>query len=119
MIHSPYLESRIGVEVLPSFKELKNESLTKIKEMKITNHFRKRTLERTPYNDCESLLYDMNLHRESIVPLTNNSNQLRWYPWLKKELRKFPNTWILMLECLNLAIITDGMNLVTVYELNT
>jgi len=93
------------------------ENLNKL-NMKITEHFRKRTKERTPYNDCESLLYDVNLHKESMIPLTNNSPQLRWYPWLKKELRKFPNTWIMMLESLNLALITDGMNLVTVYKLN-
>ena len=115
---SPYLDCKVEGSVPLSLLSLKNESLIKIKKMKITEHFRKRTKERTPYNDCESLLYDVELHKESMIPLTNNSPQLRWYPWLKKELKKFPNTWIMMLECLNIALITDGMNLVTVYKLN-
>ena len=111
------LQCEFGGWVSPPFTKRERLKL-KIENMKITNHFRKRTNERTDYYDCESLLYDVNLHKESMIPLTTKSPQLRWYPWLKKELRKFPNSWIMMLECLNLAIITDGLNLITVYKLN-
>ena len=86
--------------------------------MNITNHFRKRVLERTGYSDCESLLYDVNLHKESIVHLTKHSPNLRWFPWLKSRLIKNPFSALLVLECLNLCLVTDGVNLVTVYNLN-
>ncbi len=45
----------------------------------ITEHFRKRTKQRTPYSDSESLMYDLELQKESMIHLHKYSNQLNYY----------------------------------------
>lgn len=105
---------RLGVRFLSPSKW---ESELKLKEMYLTPHFRKRTLERTPYQDCESLLYDVEVHKESMIHLTKNSPQLEWFPFLKNRFHKYPWSALLVLESLNLCLVTDGVNLITVYNL--
>lgn len=84
----------------------------------ITDHFRKRTEQRTPYNDVESLMYDLELQKESMIHLHKYSNQLNVYPKLRKKFRKYPFASILVYEFLNLCVVVEnGNKFVTVYSL--
>jgi len=92
-------------------------NIEKIIEMKLTEHFEKRIKERTPYSDCESFLYDLKLHKGDMIHLTKDSNQLNRFPNLRNKFRKYPWSALLVLESLNIAMVTDGINLITVYNL--
>lgn len=82
----------------------------------VKDHFKKRLNERTIY-DFEILSMDLEKYKDDVIVLTKNSEEVEWFPHLKKEFRKFPNSTIRVYEPINLCVITDGMKLITTYTL--
>jgi hypothetical protein len=82
----------------------------------ITEHMKKRLIERTGYS-IETLTIDIEKNKESELRLTKNSEELKWFPQLKREFIKYPNSLILVYEPLNLCIVSTKKNLITVYNL--
>ena len=82
----------------------------------IKDHFEIRLNERTIY-DIETLTMDLEKYKEDVLVLTKNSEEIEWFPHLKREFRKYPNSTIRVYESLKLCIVTVGMNVITMYKL--
>lgn len=82
----------------------------------VKDHFKKRLNERTIY-DIEILTMDLEKYKDDVIVLTKNSEEVEWFPHLKKEFRKFPNSTIRVYEPINICIVTVGKNLITMYKL--
>jgi hypothetical protein len=82
----------------------------------IKEHFVERLSQRTDY-DLETLTMDLEKYKEDVLVLTKNSEELKWFPHLKREFAKYPNSTIRVYEPLNLCFVTVGMNLITTYKL--
>ena len=82
----------------------------------IKEHMKKRLNERTGYS-IETLTIDIEKNKESELRLTKNSEELKWFPQLKREFIKYPNSMILVYESIGLCIVTSGKNVITMYNL--
>jgi hypothetical protein len=82
----------------------------------ITEHMKKRLIERTGYS-IETLIIDIEKNKESELRLTKNSEELKWFPQLKREFIKYPNSMILVYESIGLCLVTSEKNIITIYNL--
>jgi hypothetical protein len=83
----------------------------------ITNHFRKRLRERTPYNDIETLWSDIENKMDNVLKLKRDSEELRYYPFLKNKFTNYPNSTILVLEWMGIGLVSDNNTLITILNL--
>lgn len=84
--------------------------------MNMTNHFRERLNERTGYN-VETFLYDLNNRRNEIIKMDKYSEELDWYPYLKDSYKSYPNSILFLIESLKVCLVSDGRNLITLYNI--
>jgi hypothetical protein len=83
----------------------------------IKDHFRKRLRERTPYNDVETFLMDIQNKMDSILELKKGSKELIHYPFLKRKFQTYPNSTILVISWMGIGVVTDNNYLITLYNI--
>jgi hypothetical protein len=86
-------------------------------DMKITEHFEMRLKERFGYN-LETLWNDVENYKDEIVRISKNSEKLEWYPQISNSLEKHPNSLFILIERINLCMISDNQTLITCYNIN-
>lgn len=82
----------------------------------IKEHFEERLIERTNYN-LETLSRELKKYNESILRLSKNSIELDWFPQLKREFKKYPDSTLVVCEPMGVCIVTSGKNVITIYNL--
>jgi hypothetical protein len=85
--------------------------------MKVTEHFKIRLEERFGY-DIDTLLMDIQKSKNEILTLSKISLELDWFPNLKNSFKKHPNSKLILIENLNLCIVSEREILKTCYEIN-
>lgn len=82
----------------------------------IKEHFEERLMERTDYN-LETLAYDIERRKDEVLLLSKDSKELDWFPHLKREFKKYPNSTLMVYESLGICMVTSNRNLITIYNL--
>ena len=85
--------------------------------MMITEHFKERLRERTPYNDVETFWVDIQNKMDNILRVNKNSKELRFYPYLRKKFNFYPTSTILVIDWMGIGIVTDNNCLITILNL--
>ena len=85
--------------------------------MKVTEHFKIRLEERFGY-EIDILLMDIQKSKNEILTLSKTSLELEWFPYLKNSFKKHPNSVLILIEKLNLCIVSEKEILKTCYEIN-
>tara|TARA_R110002111_G_scaffold180643_1_gene246256 strand:+ start:37 stop:294 length:258 start_codon:yes stop_codon:yes gene_type:complete len=85
--------------------------------MKVTEHFKERLKERFGY-EIDTLLLDFKNRKNEMIMLNKNSMELDWFPYLKNSFKKHPNSVLILIENLNLCIVSERKVLKTCYEIN-
>ena len=81
---------------------------------RVTNHFETRLAERTNY-DLETLAIEIT--KRDVINLTKDSKELKWFPQLRKEFIKFPNSTLTVIESIGMVIVTNRGTVITTYNL--
>ena len=85
--------------------------------MMITEHFKERLKQRTPYNDVETFWSDIQNKKDSILKLKRGSRELRHYPYLWNKFQTYPNSTIWVIGWMGIGLVTDNNCLITLYNL--
>ena len=81
---------------------------------RVTDHFETRLKERSNY-DLETLANE--IRKRDVINLTKDSKELNWFPQLKKEFIKYPNSTLSVIESLGMVIVTNRGSVITTYQL--
>ncbi len=79
-------------------------------------HFEKRLKERFGY-DYDTLWMDVKNKQDDMIKLFKNSEELEWFPHLKDKFIKHPNSMLILIESINICMVSDGKVLKTCYEI--
>lgn len=85
--------------------------------MNVTEHFKERLEERFGY-EIETLWMDVKNHQNDMIRLVKNSKELDWFPNLKSSFKKHPNSMLILIERLNLCMVSNDQVLTTCYGIN-
>ncbi len=80
--------------------------------MKVTDHFKNRLFERFGYEIEELVPQIINP-----IQVSEKSDNLKIYPQFKNMFKKYPKTIVIILERLNMCLITSDKSLITCYSL--
>lgn len=84
----------------------------------ITEHFKERLSQRTPYEDVESFWNDIQNKMDRVLKLTKNSEELKNYPFLINKFERYPNSTIWVIDWMDIGLVSLNKSLITVYNLN-
>lgn len=80
--------------------------------MRVTEHFKKRLLERFGF-EIEDLVSEI----INPIHLSKNSEELKYFPQFRNNFKRYPNSIIIILNRLNMCLITSEKTLITCYSL--
>jgi hypothetical protein len=80
--------------------------------MRVTEHFKQRLSERFGY-EIEDLVFEI----INPIYLSKNSEELKFFPQFRNSFKKYPDSIIIILNRLNMCLISSKKTLITCYSI--
>ena len=80
--------------------------------MRVTEHFKNRLLERFGF-EIEELIPEI----INPIHLSKNSEELKYYPQFRYKFKRYPNSIFIILNRLNMCLVSSEKTLITCYSL--